>query len=342
MALNRKAANQDRPQVGEAPAAPAAKPISAGDCAIMLRIALATLVVWLLPQACWRALSEAAASGIARLHPARQIMRSQRVSAIAGGRNLALPFERIPLLFTAAYYETLMLVMAHYRPWRVDIQTRLAGGDQIEQALARGRGVILWNGNLVFNSVVQPMTLAQAGYRSHHLARKTHGFSTTRFGMRWLNPIQTAVEDRYLASRILIGDNPMPAFVAMQRRLRQNEIVSLTAHEYGAQVLEVPFGAGRLRIASGAVELALLTGATLIPILTGRDKDGHYETRVLPPLQLPQHGDREAICRDATMQYVRRMEPYVLAHPEQWICWYRQARPAEVNEAGGVRRVPGR
>jgi len=341
MLLHRKQANEDSRRLREAPATSADKLVSAYDCAALLRIALITLFVWLIPQRRWRALSEALAGGMARLRRGRRAERIERVRAIAGDRDLALPVERIPLLFTAAYYENLMLVLAHYRPWPVRLETRLAGGDQIDRALARGRGVILWNGNLVFNSVVRPIILSQAGYRSHHLARRTHGFSTTRVGMRFLNIIQTAVEDRYLAERILMGNNPLPAFVAMQRRLRQNEIVSLTAHEYGAQILEVPFGEGRLRIATGAIELALLTGATLLPAFTGRDEKGRFETRVLPPLQLPQYSDREAVCRDAALQYVRRMETYVMAHPEQWVCWYRQARPAEADDDHGIRRVPG-
>lgn len=340
MLLDREAAGEpERP--GARTAAASGKPISAGDGIALFRIALASLVVWLVPQSRWRALSAAIARGIARLQRHREAERIDRVRAITGSRALALPVERVPLLFTAAYYENLMLIMAHYRPWTPHIETRLAGGDQIDRALERGRGVILWNGNLVFNSVVQPIALSRAGYRSHHLARRTHGFSATRAGMRFLNPIQTAVEDRYLASRILMGDNPLPAFVAMQRRLRRNEIVSLTAHEFGVQILEVPFGDGRLRIASGAVELALLTGATLLPAFTRRDEQGHYETRVLPPLHLPQHGDRETVCRDAVLRCVRRMEAYVMAHPEQWICWYRQARPSEAGEDRGVRRIPG-
>ena len=341
MLADRKAVNENARRPVDTPATSATKLITKNDVSALLRIGLAALASWLVPQSRWRALSEALAGTIARLQPTRKAERIARVRAIAGSRELAIPAERIPLLFTAAYYENLILVMAHYRPWSVRLETKLAGGERIDEALAQGRGVILWNGNLVFNSVIQPITLSRAGYKSHHLARKPHGFSGTRFGMRFLNPIQTAVEDRYLAERILMGDNPLPAFITLQRRLRRNDIVSLTAHEYGTQILDVPFGDGRLRIASGAIELALLTGATLLPTFTGRSETGHFETRVLPPLQLPKHGDREAICRDAASQYVRRMESYVMAYPDQWICWYRQARPSEAGDEGGIRRVPG-
>ena len=41
--------------------------------------------------------------------------------------------------------------------------------------------------------------------RRAHLSRYSHGYSPTRLGARWLNPVRTGVEARYLAERIVVG-----------------------------------------------------------------------------------------------------------------------------------------
>ena len=56
------------------------------------------------------------------------------------------------------------------------------------------------------SQLVSKMALHRAGYGLVHLSRSEHGYSSTIFGMRCLNPLRSRIESRYLAERVVIGE----------------------------------------------------------------------------------------------------------------------------------------
>ena len=89
-----------------------------------------------------------------------------------------------------------------WRCWHPDVY--LNGEAHLRSALESGRGVILWVLETSFSTLMAKIALHNSGYRACQLSRPGHGFSSTPFGIRFLNPIWTRVEDRYIAERILI------------------------------------------------------------------------------------------------------------------------------------------
>ena len=158
-----------------------------------------------------------------------------------------------------------------WRPggWRLPI--RLEGEERFRRALAGGKGAILWVAHFSSNALATKMALDRAGFRVWHISRPEHGFSKSRFGIRWLNPIRIRAERRHLAGRLEFDRaHPAKAMVAARRALRSGEIVSITAGAWeGRSLASAKLFGGSPRLAVGAPRLSLLTGAPAPPGLHG-------------------------------------------------------------------------
>jgi KDO2-lipid IV(A) lauroyltransferase len=146
--------------------------------------------------------------------------------------------------------------------------------------------------------------------------------------MRFLNPIWTRLETRYLAERVVIDPQSSPAAArqVLQQRLHENAIVSITVGDQGRRIVEVPCLAGYFRIATGPINLALRTGAQLAPLFAVRDESGHFKITVDPPLDLTTKRDQDGCYQAVAQEYAKRLEPYVRAHPDQWNGWRAPSR----------------
>jgi lauroyl/myristoyl acyltransferase len=204
-----------------------------------------------------------------------------------------------------------------WHAWRPNV--RLHGEAHLKQALDVGRGVVLWVTESAHHSLIVKVALYQAGYQVCHLSRPTHGFSATRFGIRYLNPFCTRVEDRFLGERVLIlGDNTGSAMTTLRARIAANRVVTIVVRPEARRFAEVPFLCHRIRVPTGPIRLAQDTGAALLPVFAFASADGHFEVTIqeaLQPLDEKETSDAVAAA------YVRRLEPYVRAYPEQWTGW---------------------
>lgn len=68
----------------------------------------------------------------------------------------------------------------------------------------------------------------------------------------------------------------------------------------------------------GAAALALATGAPVILAIALREPDGRHRLIFHPPFPLLRTGNRQRDLEANTQQYLRALEPYILAHPEQY------------------------
>jgi len=280
---------------------------------------------------------------LAGFKPQRPAVRRVRRERIARALDLdAARADRILDRFRAAHLEERLQVLKESSSagWHPPI--RLEGEECLASACSGGRGVLLWVTNAVLAGLVAKKAFHAAGYRLHHLSRPSHGFSTTRFGVRWLNPIRTEVEDRYLAERLVLSAETT---VTCMRRLRslleQGEVVSITVGDWARRSVELPCLGGRVRLAVGPVHLAAATAAPILPVFMTRE-DGGFRVRIEEPLPVPrwepgatsgreasESREASAIQRQArdpavgaTLEaYVRRLEDWLRESPELWNGW---------------------
>lgn len=275
-------------------------------------------VAWLAPTSSWAGLS----SLLGRIH-------LRLIGAKGGGLDAKLlagmgttPRE-LELGFRRHNYLELLEILREHAPWKWHPKIAVAGTEHIEHALAAGRGVVLWYCPFTHADVVFKKGMYQAGYRVNHLSALTHGFSDTRFGVAVLNPIKTSVESRYLKERCVMHPGRVGETIrALLDRLRNKELVSVTALQSGRRIGVRPLFGGSLHLAKGAPNLALSTGAALLPIFVVPTDDG-YEVRIEPPLTA-HSDDIERAEEECITAYLPLLERYVSRYPWLWRGWLGQ------------------
>jgi lauroyl/myristoyl acyltransferase len=200
------------------------------------------------------------------------------------------------------------------------IDVTLQGEQHLKRALAEGHGAVLWMSGFASAFLLAKIALSRAGFRVHHLSRPEHGFGTEEVDLRFLNPIWRAVENRFLASRVVIENgNAAPALARLGASLAANEIVKITVGNNAKRIVDVPFLEGRIRLATGPIALARRSGAPLLPLHTVAIAPGRFVAAIEPPL--PFEVDGPDPYRTAAAAYALGLEPWVRAHPAQWMGW---------------------
>lgn len=277
---------------------------------------------WLAPEKSWpglcRALSPLAVGDLAR-DPAAAAALIRRT---LGARLPQHDGRRILRDMAAEGILTFLQVLKCHRPGSWVPRVRLSHSGRVAAALENGRGVILWVAHGFHGHLGAKVAFGQAGIKVTHLSRPDHGFSASRFGTRYLNRIQTAIEDRYIAERVLLpmrGQNA--ALNLLARRLRDNRIVTITAQRGAARTAQAAFMDGTVTLAIGAPALAHLTGAALLPVFAFRDEDSVIDVRIEAPLAFDRAAPRDQAVAEVVARYAPLLEAQVLRYPGQWLGW---------------------
>ncbi len=306
-AISGQSAGKDQPHRSE-------PLISISDIVVTAGLVPMMLTAWLAP----RAVRERLAWGMARAMKAIKQSRTTKEAA-----RLAAPFG---ITDTDAFYldvlaqgqlERLSLFALH-GPFADEPVTHVEGAHHVHAALAAGRGVLLWVTATSHSRSETKLSLFRENIRAHHLSRDTHGFSPTRYGKAVLNPLRTLVEARYLASRVVFGDEGASrALAQLSKLLAAGRIVSITMGDQANRTIAVPFLSGRLRIATRPIALARETDADLLPVASVRMPDGSITTRIGACLMArgsQSQNDDEAVVRDLA----DFLAPLASAHPDQF------------------------
>ena len=246
----------------------------------------------------------------------------EKVKEIGSKYNLTATPMEISNALVANEIETKFQIIRCHLPFHWKPKIVILGEDHIKLALDKKNGAILWDSHFSFSSIVTKIGLHRAGYDLHHLSRQEHGFSTTSFGVKYINPIRTSIECHYLKERIIIqSDNPSYALNNLAERLKNNAVISITVRGTANRPILNKFLGGWLKIAPGAVVLALKTGAQLIPVFTIRHQQKLYHINVGEPINVSQTIPKDDAIKEAMNSYVTQLEPFVVQYPDQWIDW---------------------
>jgi lauroyl/myristoyl acyltransferase len=185
--------------------------------------------------------------------------------------------------------------------------TRVEGDEHIEQALARGKGIILVSAHFGNVDILGQLPLS--------------------YGIPFTAPAQHVQPERLFqytlrlrsshGIRMFPTDGPL---MEIFRALRRGEIVGLPCDRGIADnTRTVDFFGAPARLPDGPLRLALRTGAAVVPAFGLRLEDNTFLARVEPPLALPQTGDQEADMAVGMEMLVEIMERYISERPEQWL-----------------------
>jgi len=290
------------------------------------KIGVLAVIAWLLPPRYWRK-AAIATSILGRNDLSGEAYRNNLAPAFSAADSAAISRRR-----RVNTRELNIQIMGLVGPWRRSWrpQIRLIGGNHLQKSLDDSHGAILWMTENSFSTLIAKIALYDAGYRACQLARPQHGFSVSRFGMRYLNPIWAGVEDRFIAERIVIKEKTAAnALTIVRARLAANQSVIFAVVPQAHRLAFTPFLRSRLPLPTGPIRLARETGAALLPVFTAANGSGGFEVSIHEPLY-PAAGrtDDESVAA----AYAKQLEAFVLKYPDQWNGWHwlkNQAQPEQ-------------
>ena len=296
------------------------KLIELTDLGVSLGLVAVGLMAWCLPERSWRPVSRALAPMAEPFVIGAHGLR-QKIGRIAG-RRLDRGAPAVMREAMAHHIERQLPYLRDYRPGGWNPRITVQGKEHLEAARAEGRGVVLWVTHFAFSSLVTKLGLSREGIWIHNLSHPRHGFNGTRFAMRFLNPVLTRIECRYLGERVMLGYNESKeALERLERHLGAGGVASVKVGSTAKRPLVAPFLDGEIHLGAGAPLLAFNTRSRLIPVHTQRDDSGAFTIRIEAPLDLPEDGPRGEALKVAAKAYAERLEPYVLDDPGQWLGW---------------------
>jgi KDO2-lipid IV(A) lauroyltransferase len=200
----------------------------------------------------------------------------------------------------------------------------MRGAEHIDEALARGKGIILLTGH-VGNWEITGARIAAQGYTLNVIARPQR---------------EDALTDLLLATREAAGMKVYHRGSAVKASLaafRRNELVGvLLDQNAGEDGVFVEFFGHLASTAAGAAVFALRTEAAVLPTFGWRNPDNTHTVVIDPPVPLIRTDDYRQDIVANTAQYTRIIEGKIRAHPEQWFWLHKRwkSRPPEERSAG--------
>lgn len=226
--------------------------------------------------------------------------------------------SKVERLVVATFYKfarnwtDVMLMMRLSGPRLFALIGREAGGERLDEVLARGCGAILISPHLG-NWELGGLGLADRGYPLNVL--------TFREPDEAVNELRENVRSRRGIRFIYVDrddTSPLAAIEAVNA-LRRNEVLALLGDRDGSShTLAVEFFGRPAAIPLGAAYLALATGAPIVPVFVPLE-GGRYATIMEEPIYVAGgHAQHQQVVREAIGRVVRVFEKYIRLYPDQW------------------------
>ncbi|MDE2222538.1 MAG: mitochondrial fission ELM1 family protein [Candidatus Omnitrophica bacterium] len=223
--------------------------------------------------------------------------------------QLRLLGKRVFINFIQSVVE--LLCLPKIKSLGLDRFVDLEGQKNIDEALARGKGVIflaIHSGSWELASIIGGVT--QGSY--HVVVNEQPRFPQLD---KMLNEYRTIAGARVITT----GGGGKEIIKALQN----NEVVSLVLDQGGKTGLVVPFMGKTASMSTGALRLALKYGCALCPAWIERRPDGKHLLKVFPPLELTQTGDMEKDVRANIGKGVAQFEELLKEHPDEYLWFYK-------------------
>jgi lauroyl/myristoyl acyltransferase len=207
------------------------------------------------------------------------------------------------------------VIKGHYDLFRVSRlttgeikeMTRVEGSEHLEQALARGKGIVIASAHFGNVDLMAQLPLA---YGVPVTAAAYHVQPERLF--RYLLRLRQSH-----GMRLIPSDEPM---TGLFRALKRGEIIALPCdRDFGDNGMMVEFFGSPTRLPDGPVRIALRTGASLVPAFVLRLPNDSFLVQIESQLELPHTQDHEADVMASMKMVVAAMERHISKHPEQWL-----------------------
>jgi len=188
----------------------------------------------------------------------------------------------------------------------VDSLVEIEGVDNLDRALAKGRGVIAVTAHYG-NWEILARKLVIMGYPVNVIARDSDDPGMTGIATRIREDAGYKVFDK---------DQPI---IGAFRRLRNNEILGILPDQNDFDGIPVDFFGRPAATATGPAVLSLRSGAPIVPMFARKLENGRYRLNFYPQIDFEPTGDEERDIREITSLVTAAIEHEVRSNPSQWL-----------------------
>jgi lauroyl/myristoyl acyltransferase len=246
------------------------------------------------------------------------LSRGQRTAALDNyGAALGLPADdpavaRVARRAFQNYGRMLMdfVLMGSLTPKELIARVTIGGRDDLDAALARGRGVIMavphmgsWDMAGSYGAAI--------GYKVSAVAERFPGS---------LNDAVVRTRRRFGLDVIMLGRS---AVRAINEALAKNSVVALLCDLQQGPGVDVSFFGRRAIVPGGPAALALKTGAALMPACQYAVAPSRHHIHLEPMLDLSGGETKERVMQ----RVVGRFEDFIRERPEQWYAFRPMFKP---------------
>ena len=211
-------------------------------------------------------------------------------------------------------------------PWMSEEELRdfapVRGVEHLRRAAEGEGGAIVVTGHFG-NWEVLAASIARLGYDLSVIARDANDQDTANIINR---------------SREMAGEQVLPreSVRQMLRTLREGKLIGILPDQHTERGgVWLPFMGHPACTATGPATLAHRTGATIVPGFARRTESDHLDVYFLPPIDLPDTGDREEDIRRGTEMVNEVLGEQISRYPEQWVWMHRRWREPPADIAAG-------
>ncbi|PIQ91131.1 MAG: hypothetical protein COV71_00845, partial [Candidatus Omnitrophica bacterium CG11_big_fil_rev_8_21_14_0_20_41_12] len=188
----------------------------------------------------------------------------------------------------------------------IDKNIKLENLDNFDQALAKGKGVIVLSAHLG-NWELGGVVIAQLGYSFWVVALPHKNKKVNEFFDGQRNGKGVKVIAMGKAVRSCISE------------IRKNHMVALVGdRDFTEKGIIIDFFGKPMHFPEGPAALSLMTGAPIVPGFMFRNPDDSFTLRIEKPVEFSPSGDKDKDLVGLINVYKKVMEDYIRKYPEQW------------------------
>ncbi|PIP20802.1 MAG: hypothetical protein COX40_02790 [Candidatus Omnitrophica bacterium CG23_combo_of_CG06-09_8_20_14_all_40_11] len=205
-------------------------------------------------------------------------------------------------------------------------RVEFVGKENLEAALAKGKGVILVSAHFG-NFPLLMACLSLEGYKTAGIMRYMRDVRAEKFFMA--KRIKLGIKTIYNQPRRLCVETAL-------KTLRNNELVFIPMDQnFGTGGVFVDFFGKKAATATGPVVLALRTKATIIPSFIVRQKDDRHKIIFEEPLNLEEGKTYQETVAINIQRLTNIIESYIRKYPAEW-GWVHRRWKSRPSLKGGV------
>jgi KDO2-lipid IV(A) lauroyltransferase len=196
--------------------------------------------------------------------------------------------------------------------------TDLDGIQNLESAIARGKGVILLTGHFCATRIALRYLASQGHAALSVHNRQPPNKAEGRFGKRFLRPRDAQLLMRANPDWVDVQDPDCG--LRIMRRLRAGGLVELQIDARGGTPIEQLFLGVPWRVRCGIFEIVRLSDCAVVPMMCLGRSSG-FRIRFDPMLEIDGASSREAFVAANLPRFLAVLEGYITENPEEWRLW---------------------